>query len=126
MDIFEYQIKSFRILLRIIKHAFIWGWENIRESPWWMLPITLVFLAVAWYVDIISALLWAIFFSFLVYKWDSRILGAVAILLLVACPILLSLDQEPWAELIAVYAFFFLVMTVTLQIIELKRIPDPQ
>jgi hypothetical protein len=121
MDIFEYKIPDFKALLRLIKHAFKWAWEDIKAWRWPMIPILIVFLVAAWYVDIVSAFLWLIFLMFLVYRWESRILGAIAIILLVVCPILLSIGQEPWAELIAVYAFFFLVMTVTLQIVDLKR-----
>jgi hypothetical protein len=126
MDIFQYEIPSFRMLLRIVRHALRWAWEDIKERPLWMLPIGVVFLGVGWYVDVVSALLWMIFLMFLIYRWNNRILGSIAILLLVACPVLLSLDLQNWAELIAVYAFFFLVMTVTLQLIDLKHTKQPE
>ena len=106
-DLFEYEIPNVRALVRLVRVACRDAWADIKVRPRWMLPIGVVFLGVAWYVDIVSALLWMIFLMFLIYRWDNRILGAAAILLLVVCPILLSLGLEPWAELIAVYAFFF-------------------
>ena len=120
MDIFNYPM-NFKMFRRVIRVALAYGWEQIKERPWPMVLIGIFALVVAWYVDIVSALLWMIFLMFLVYRWESRILGAAAIVLLVVCPLLISLNLEPYAELIAVYAFFFLVMTVVLQIVEMKR-----
>ena len=67
---------------------------------------------------------WTVFLSFLLFGWDSRFAGALAILALTACPILLSLDFQADAEQVAVYAYYLLVMTVVLQIIEFKRHPE--
>ncbi len=50
---------------------------------------------------------------------DSRIAAGVALFFLVACPILLSFSQNSLAETFAVYAYYFLVITVTIQIREL-------
>jgi hypothetical protein len=65
-----------------------------------------------------------LFVLFLLYEWENRIIGVLAIGSLVCCPILLQFKQDDWAELMAVYAFFFLTMTVTLQIVEYKRHPE--
>lgn len=64
-----------------------------------------------------------IFLAFWLYEWDSRILAACALFFLASCPILLSLKQDASAEIMAQYAYFFLVMTVILQIVEYKRHP---
>lgn len=71
-----------------------------------------------------AAVFWTLFFAFLVFRWDSRYIGGLAILALTACPVLLSLELEAEAEQMAVYAYYFLVMTVVLQIIEFKRHPE--
>lgn len=55
------------------------------------------------------------FFAFLLYKWDSRIPAAGALVSLTTCPILLSFDMQAYAEQMAVYAYYFLVITVLLQ-----------
>ena len=62
-----------------------------------------------------------IFFSFLFYKWDSRITAFGAIVCLLLCPPLLFLEYGLVAEQMAVYAYYFLVITVILQIVEFKR-----
>lgn len=68
-----------------------------------------------------AAFFWSLFFAFLFFNWDSRYVGALAILALTACPILLALELKADAEQMAVWAYYFLVMTVVLQIIEYKR-----
>src|SRR3989344_4866777 len=71
-----------------------------------------------------SVFFWLLFLSFLFFGWDSRYVGALAILALTTCPVILSLDEEVLAEVMAVYAYYLLVMTVVLQIIEFKRHPE--
>jgi hypothetical protein len=62
--------------------------------------------------------------SFL-FVLDSRWSAAAALLLLATCPVLLILKKDPWAESVAIYAYYFLVITVLTQIRELKRGHDP-
>ena len=81
------------------------------------------FVALA-YLEPESVFFWLLFLSFLFFGWDSRYVGALAILALTTCPVLLSLDEEVLAEVMAVYAYYLLVMTVVLQIIEFKRHPE--
>jgi len=61
-------------------------------------------------------------------KWRGLIvlilsLGAFFLwdLSLASCPFLLSFKKDELAEKMAVYAYFFLVMTVVLQIVEYRR-----
>jgi|SRR3989344_9056286 len=77
-----------------------------------------------WLYGLSAGLLWLLFLLFLVYEWENRIIGVLALLALASCPILLSFNQNAWAETMAVYAYFFLVMTVALQIVEYKRHPN--
>lgn len=55
------------------------------------------------------------------FKIDSRFLILPAILLLAYIPFLLLGAQEPLAELIAIYVYYFLVAGVILQIIEYAK-----
>ena len=71
-----------------------------------------------------TSLFWSLFLTFLFFGWDNRVMGSFAILALTACPILLSLEQPALAEQMAVYAYYLLVITVVLQIIEFKRHPE--
>jgi uncharacterized membrane protein len=61
---------------------------------------------------------------FLVYEWENRIIAFLALVSLASCPVLLSFKKDALAETMAVYAYFFLVMTVVLQIVEYKRHPN--
>ena len=107
-------------------------WHDISRA-WWKAVVVLAVAGGAFYLyDLSSACLWFVFTAFLLYGWDNRYLGAAAILCLTACPMLLALDSSLWwptidfeaaAESVAVYAFFFLVMTVVLQLVDLKRHP---
>lgn len=74
-----------------------------------------------WLFGISAGLLWFLFLMFLFYDWDNRIIGVLALISLASCPFLLQLKQDVIAEQMAVYAYFFLVMTVVLQIVEYKR-----
>lgn len=58
--------------------------------------------------------------SFL-FVCDSRAAAGIALLLLASCPVLLILKKDPWAESAAVYAYYFLVITVLTQLRELRR-----
>lgn len=77
-----------------------------------------------WWAGVSAGLLWLLFLLFLVYEWENRVIGVLALLALASCPFLLSFNQNALAEQMAVYAYFFLVMTVVLQIIEYKRRPE--
>ncbi len=97
-----------------------------QKAPWLTVEKSLIILTLGLGIFAFlgtAAIFWSVFLAFLFFRWDNRILGAVAILLLTSCPILLSIDQDAIAEEMAVYAYYFLVMTVALQIIELKRKP---
>jgi hypothetical protein len=80
-----------------------------------------IFITLVIILDFETSFFWTLFSAFLLFEWDSRIVGSFAILALTACPILLSLEYQADAEQMAVYAYYFLVMTVVLQIIEFKR-----
>ena len=87
-----------------------------------LLAIILILLLL-WQFKIESIVLLLLFFSFLFFKWDSRFIASMALLSLASCPFLLIFKKEPAAEQMAIYAYYFLVMTVVLQIVEYKRQP---
>jgi hypothetical protein len=104
-----------------LKRGFAIFWNDIRRK-WLRGLIVLVLASGAFYLwGISSALLWLLFLLFLVYEWENRIIAVLALLSLASCPVLLSLKKDDLAETMAVYAYFFLVMTVVLQIVEYKR-----
>jgi hypothetical protein len=97
------------------------AWRDITAQKWKAAFIVVAFFLIGYATDVISGLLWAFFFSFVLYRLDNRIVGVLAILCLTTCPILLALGQDAFAEYMAVFAFFFLCMTVAIQLIELWR-----
>jgi hypothetical protein len=92
------------------------AWIKIKK--WWILVLIAVGIFTIWKLGIISGLLWLLFLSFLLFEWDSRVIAFLALVSLASCPFLLILKKEAPAEQMAIYAYYFLVMTVVLQIIE--------
>jgi len=118
---FDAEMQSPRELFELLYYGLWYAWRSIRKRWWVMSILAVIFFSVGWYVDIYSALLWDAFFAWFLYRWETRVLGVFALLYLLSCPILLELGRKDWAEQMAVYAFFFFVMTITLKIVELWR-----
>ncbi len=104
-------------LLRIIK-------RDITSKKKKGVIIVVVSILIGIYLGISAGLLWLLFLVFAFYDWDNRIIGVIALICLASCPFLLQFHQDAIAETMAVYAFFFLVMVVALQLIEYKRHPE--
>ncbi|MFA4817346.1 MAG: hypothetical protein WC608_01315 [Parcubacteria group bacterium] len=68
----------------------------------------------------VGALILAYFGLSLIWKLDSRISAALALFFLIATPVLLMLKNDVLAETSAIYAYYFLVITVAQLIFELK------
>lgn len=94
---------------------------DIKSKKWRGLIALILSVAAYFLWGLESALLWLLFLTFLVYGWENRIIAFFALAFLVSCPILLAFKKDAWAEQMAIYAYYFLVMTVVLQIIEFKR-----
>ena len=103
-------------LANIFKNVLV----DIKNKKWQGL-IVVFFTIVAFFLwGLSSTILWLLFLAFLVYGWENRIIAVLALFSLAVCPILLTFKKESLAEQMAVYAFFFLVMTVILQIIDYR------
>lgn len=89
-----------------------------KAKKWWILTLIVVGIFIIWQLGAIPGLLWLLFLSFLVFEWDNRIIALFALGFLVSCPFLLIFKKEVLAEQSAVYAYYFLVITVILQLIE--------
>jgi len=61
----------------------------------------------------------------IVWKISSRISAGLALFFLASCPVLLIFKNENLAETFAIYAYYFLVITVVGEIISLKRGDNP-
>ncbi|OGM92930.1 hypothetical protein A2333_02020 [Candidatus Wolfebacteria bacterium RIFOXYB2_FULL_49_7] len=112
------------ILLQKLKSAISGSFSDVRKGKKrGVLALILAGVFLGFY-GTSAGVLWLLFLAFLFYEWDSRVIGTLAIISLATCPILLALKQDAYAEQMAVYAYFFLVMTVVLQIIEYKHYPE--
>lgn len=97
--------------------------SNLSRRTWLKIFIIALILILAIFKEI------AIFdFLVLVYALisvlfilDSRYAAGMALVFLAACPFLLILKKDLWAESSAIYAYYFLVITVITQIRELKK-----
>jgi hypothetical protein len=69
----------------------------------------------------VGAFFTAIFVVFLFFRIDPRILGIVAIALLVSIPLFQYYEMNERAEQMAVYVYFLLVIIVVLQILDSKK-----
>lgn len=107
-------------LLMILKAA----WIQVRTKPLFLIIALVIGIAMGLWLGPRAGILWFLFSVFLLYEWENRLFGLAAIVCLMACPVLLSLKKDVQAEQIAVYAYFFLVMTVGLQLVEFKRHPE--
>lgn len=101
------------------------GIADIRSN---VLGVVLVAIAATllliWDFSAESVFFIIVFLTFLIYQWDSRVLAGAALLSLVGCVAFLTFKYDADAEAMAVWAYYFLVMTVVLQIIEYRRHPD--
>ncbi len=115
--IFFLKRKSIVNLLEIVRN------DVLKKKLQTILLVMLLVLMVMWKFDYESIALWMLFLSFLFYGWESRIIAVLALLALISCPFLLIYKRDVLAEQMAIYAYYFLVMTVILQIVDLKRHP---
>lgn len=74
-----------------------------------------------WKVGVFAAIFGMALLVFIINEWDSRIIAGCALLCLGACPFLLLFHQEALAESFAVYAYYVLVLTVILLVVEQVR-----
>ncbi len=107
----------------VLKNAFVRATKDIAKRPWLLGIAVAVGIGMGIWLGLRAGILWFVFLSFAFYDWENRIIGVVAILCLASCPVLLQLKLDDRAEMMAVYAYFFLAMTVGLQLIEFKRFP---
>lgn len=109
----------------IVTHGIRKGIRDVqKEYLYSYIILIIVVLFFIWKVNTEAIIFLTLFITFAIYDWESRVLATGALVSLASCPVLLILKQDTFAEQMAVYAYYFLVMTVVLQIIEFKRHPE--
>lgn len=101
------------------------GFQDMRIHYLYTCLLAIILLLSAlWGFAIESVFFMVALFAFISYSWDSRILAFGALVTLSLCPILLIAKQDMYAEQIAIYAYYFLILTVIVQLVEIKRHSD--
>lgn len=85
------------------------------------LSLMIVFGVLSWFAGLTAAIFWTLVLSFISYRWDSRAAAIMALSALSVCPFLIVWDKQAYAEIAAIWAYYFLVVTVIVQIIEVRR-----
>lgn len=117
-----YFVLVFFINSEFLQRGIARGFDDARRDVLSLALLGILFtLLVIWEFKAESIFFLLAFVAFLLYQWDSRVLAAGALLSLAACPFLLIAGEDSLAEQMAVWAYYFLVMTVVLQIVEFKR-----
>lgn len=110
-----------RSIIKIVRKTFVFAFRQIKREPKRAIISLMISIVFGIWLGPRAGILWLLFLLFLVYEWENRIIGVLAIVAIASCPLLLSFQQDDLAETMAVYAYFFFVITVTLQIVEYKR-----
>jgi len=77
--------------------------------------LSIICLAVMWFTDSKPTVFTVLPITLILYAWrryDSRILVGIGILLLIICATFLAAGREPYANEVAITAYYFLAMGV--------------
>jgi hypothetical protein len=117
---------ALKVISKVLRALFFWLRAKIvrfSRKDWlkiFLIAVILIF-AVWRRVAFIDFFILAYGLSSFLFIYNSRISAGIALAFLVFCPILLLFKKEGLAEDAAIYAYYFLIITVLTQIRELKR-----
>lgn len=129
-QVITYTFAMYMMVILLLNKTFLREWLkkviiDLRKEYLYSILILIVFVLLAiWRFDREAISFIILFLSFALYNWDSRVVAGGALVSLASCPILLILKQDSVAEQMAIYAYYFLAITVILQIIEYVRNPE--
>jgi len=120
--LFAYFAVAITLNSKFVRAGLLRGLTDVaRDGATLTFLVILFALMLIWRFSPGSMFFFLTFAAFVLYQWDSRIVAAGALLSLAACPILLIGGESAFAEQMAVYAYYFLIMTAALQILEYTR-----
>jgi hypothetical protein len=95
-------------------------WTKLRAA---IIIFLICFLLLRTEWQIINIIIFVFFISALLFRWfwADRVFFIFALILLASCPVLLIQEKEIQAEIAAIYAYYFLVIGVILQISEFSK-----
>ena len=113
--------------------SFFWklckiGGSTVKRIKWTkslifkiVLGITIVVFALSKDIQMLD--FWVLIYGLIAVLFiiESRIAAGIALICLMSCPFLLIFKQEIYAEAMAIYAYYFLIITVLTQIREFRK-----
>ncbi|MFH0815008.1 MAG: hypothetical protein V1902_02970 [Candidatus Falkowbacteria bacterium] len=110
-----------KLIIKIIALALDIRQQGFKNYLKFVLLAIILTFAITKGANVVELLIWIYAFRAIFVGIDSRISAGIALALLATCPILLILKKNAIAEQSAVFAYYFLVIVVITQIIELRR-----
>lgn len=117
---------SFRlVMIQIKKYAqYIYKRLSSLSLHTWLkifiIAVVLIF-AIYYEIEVIDFLILLYALMSILFILDSRYAAGAALVFLISCPFLIIFKEDAVAELSAIYAYYFLIITVIIQIRELKK-----
>ncbi|MDP2944307.1 MAG: hypothetical protein Q8N57_01875 [bacterium] len=116
----------FRIIGRLAENYFLFIKKKISavsRRSWLKIVIIAAILIFALFKGIGVLDFLVLFYALISFLFvlDSRAAAGLALILLASCPFLLIFKKDILAESVAIYAYYFLIITVLTQIRELKK-----
>jgi len=105
-----------------LKKLLLFIWQKYSWMFFAKIAIVIIILVLSLYYNITLPNFLTLAYALIAFLFvlDSRYAAGVALLCLAACPILLIYKKDAIAELFAVYAYYFLVITVVGALIEIN------
>ncbi|PIV47175.1 hypothetical protein COS21_01390 [bacterium (Candidatus Gribaldobacteria) CG02_land_8_20_14_3_00_41_15] len=102
--------------------------RKLSEISYIKIGFIIIILAYSLYkgLNLIDFLVFSYALVSIAFILESRIAAVIALLFLISCPVLLILKKAPFAEAMAVYAYYFLIITVATQLREYCRKERPK
>lgn len=118
--------RFFQIAWRLAKAVLLFVFKKIAELPLKVklkISVIIAILAFALFksIGVLDFLVLAYALISVLFVIESRLAAGAALILLASCPLFLILKKDTFAETAAVYAYYFLMITVLTQIRELKN-----
>ncbi|MCX6794958.1 MAG: hypothetical protein NTY31_03165 [Candidatus Falkowbacteria bacterium] len=116
----------FNVAGRVIKNYFFFIKKKISavsKRSWLKIIVIVIFLLLALFEGIGVLDFIVLFYALISFLFvlDSRAAAGLALILLASCPFWLIFKKDILAESAAIYAYYFLIITVLTQIRELKK-----
>lgn len=119
----QYSFRLVKIQVKKYIHYIYKRLSSLSLRNWikiFIIAVVLIF-AIYYETEVIEFLILLYALMSILFILDSRYAAGAALVFLISCPFLIIFKEDAVAELSAIYAYYFLVITVITQIRELKK-----